>query len=61
VAIKLCFAYGSNLLDAEIKRDAPHAYFRGTAYVSDYALVFNKHTRTESYVNLPTALRGANV
>jgi gamma-glutamylcyclotransferase len=45
-AIRLYFAYGSNLLDTEIGRDVPSAEFKGIGYVAGHSLVFNKHTQT---------------
>ena len=42
----LYFAYGSNLLDREIRRDAQDAEVIGPAYLSDHKLVFEKHSTT---------------
>jgi len=40
------FAYGSNLLDSEIRRHAPDAEPVGVAFLTGYRLVFNKHSRS---------------
>lgn len=40
------FAYGSNLLDSEMKRSAPAAKPIGRAYIPSYRLVFDKHSTT---------------
>ena len=40
----LYFAYGSNLLDSEIRRHAPEAESVGVAFLAGYRLVFNKHS-----------------
>jgi hypothetical protein len=40
----LYFAYGSNLLDSEIRRHAPDAESVGVAFLVGYRLVFNKHS-----------------
>ena len=42
----LYFAYGSNLLDSEIKRHAPDADPVGVAFLTGHRLVFNKHSRS---------------
>lgn len=40
----LYFAYGSNLLDSEIRRHARDAEAVGPAFLPDYRLVFTKHS-----------------
>jgi hypothetical protein len=42
----LYFAYGSNLLEEEIQRDASNAEPVGVAFLPLYRLVFNKHSTT---------------
>jgi len=42
----LYFAYGSNLLDSEIRRTAPEAEPVGVTFLPRHRLVFNKHSVT---------------
>lgn len=42
----LYFAYGSNLLEAEMLAKAPDARAEGIAYLPGYGLVFDKHSTT---------------
>jgi hypothetical protein len=42
----LYFAYGSNLLESEMKRTAPSAKPIGRAYIPGYRLAFDKHSNT---------------
>lgn len=44
----LYFAYGSNLLQSEIRRDAPEAEPVGIAFLPGYRLVFTKHSTTRN-------------
>lgn len=40
------FAYGSNLLESEIRKDAPDAQTEGMAFLPGHRLTFNKHSVT---------------
>jgi cation transport regulator ChaC len=42
------FAYGSNLLEAEIRRDAPDAELLGVGFLPCYKVVFTKHSNTRN-------------
>jgi len=44
VAARFYFAYGSNLLDAEIRATCPSAVAVGAAYVPGWRVVFDKHS-----------------
>ena len=44
----LYFAYGSNLLKSEIRKDADRAEPLGVAYLPGRRLVFDKHSRTRA-------------
>lgn len=46
VPLEYYFAYGSNLLDREIKTTAPRAADDSVAYLPGWRLVFNKHSNS---------------